>query len=397
MDLVLVAALFPETVGPGHAAYLAHDLGLHCPAWNLESTCASALIALQTAQALVQTETYHHVLIVVSHLGSQAVHEADTLSWSMGDGVGALVVGRVQPDQGILSTHVMSTASTCGAYLHELTIDAHGKPWRQTRTGDDVSVLAETAVDFVRDCCHAAVQKAGVSLDQIDFFAFNTPTAWYTQVCTTALSIPPERTLSLYPQYANIGPVFPVANLYHAVQTEKIRADDLVLVYANGAAATAAAMVMRWGNVALGEASTVANTPTIAAEPIQLAIPTTQSELARDRLQKTLLAATPNEQYSILEAYLIQWLAQARQIDFTQIDAQDFLATLLDSLLAIVLRNHLETELQVHIPMEHFFGSYTIADLAELLLHQLDVVHVMTSVSGTTPPASHIEREIISL
>jgi 3-oxoacyl-[acyl-carrier-protein] synthase-3 len=93
IDLAIVAALFPSDVGPGMATHLAQRIGLSCPAWNLESTCASALIALQTAQAFLQTGTYRQILIVVSHIGSQAVDDADTLSWSMGDGAGAMVVG----------------------------------------------------------------------------------------------------------------------------------------------------------------------------------------------------------------------------------------------------------------------------------------------------------------
>jgi 3-oxoacyl-[acyl-carrier-protein] synthase III len=60
-------------------------------------------------------------------------------------------------------------------------------------------MLAETAVDCVRTCCEGAVAAAGVTFEQIDFFAFNTPTAWYASVCTRALGIDPERTINLYP------------------------------------------------------------------------------------------------------------------------------------------------------------------------------------------------------
>ncbi|MCX7596621.1 MAG: 3-oxoacyl-ACP synthase, partial [Fischerella sp.] len=51
VELMIVASLFPEQVGHGNAVYLAQQLGLSCPAWNLESTCSSALVALQNAHA----------------------------------------------------------------------------------------------------------------------------------------------------------------------------------------------------------------------------------------------------------------------------------------------------------------------------------------------------------
>jgi len=381
VDLMIVASLFPDAVGPGLAAQLAQELKLSCPAWNLESTCASALVALQTAQALVQTAAYRHVLIVVSHIGSRCINEQDTLSWSMGDGAGAFVVGSVKPNQGILSSKIMPTTATCGAYVHELVIDSQGKPRLQTRTGENVSTLAETAVDCVRYCCQEAVKAAGVSLDQIDLFAFNTPTAWYASVCAKALDIQPERVINLYPLYANIGPVFSVANLYHAVSTGRICENNLVLVYANGAAATAAATVMRWGDVALGAAST---------EPLgmQAATPD-RPAVAASCLQEKLLAVNPQQRYSILEAYLLEWLA-ARQLAPSQLNSQLLLTTLLDSLMAIVFRSQIELDLQVRVPMEKFCGDTTIRHLAEFLLNQWTVAELMT-------PASQAEREIVSL
>ncbi|MBE9170023.1 hypothetical protein IQ238_21710 [Pleurocapsales cyanobacterium LEGE 06147] len=83
-------------------------------------------------------------------------------------------------------------------------------------------------------------------------FVFNTPTSWYASVCAGALNIDPDRTINLYPRYANIGSVFPIANLYHAVASDCIHDNDLILVYTNDAGATAGAMVMRWGEVAIG-------------------------------------------------------------------------------------------------------------------------------------------------
>ncbi|MGI0485827.1 3-oxoacyl-ACP synthase III family protein [Pantanalinema rosaneae CENA516] len=403
IDLAIVASLFPDTVGPGAAAYVARELGLSCPAWNLESTCASALIALQTAQALVQNGTYRTVLIVVSHIGSRAVNEADTLSWSLGDGAGALVVGSVPGDRGILSTHIMPTTATCGAYVHEMVIDQAGQPRIRTRTGEKISTLAETAVDAVRHCCQTAIQAAGVTLDQIACFAINTPTAWYASVCAKALGIDPARVINLYPLYANIGPVFPIANLHHAATIGKLHDDDLVLVYANGAAATAAAMVMRWGEVALGSSLTQPCQRSQNAEPLHLATPISHlnasgTEESRPTDLRSQLLTTPlPDRRPLLETYLLAWFANARQLSPDQIHVQLLLTTLLDSLLAIVLRHQLETDLQIQVPMEQFFGDQTISDLMEFLLQQLMVSALVSADATKFAPDDAIEWESISL
>lgn len=396
IELVIVASIFPDEIGFGNAAYLARKLNLHCPAWNLESTCSSALIALQNASALVQTGEYQNVLVVVSHLGSNAVDKEDSLSWSMGDAAGAFIVDSLHPNQGILGSKILHTAATCEAYTHELEIDHQGKPRMRTRTGENPSVLAETAVEFVRTCCQGAIASAGVTLDQIDFFAFNTPTAWYASVCTQALGIDPELTLNLYPRYANIGPVFPLATLYHAAQSGKLRENDLVLAYTNGAAATAAATVMRWGDVALGSVPT----PPISVTPAQekIHVPAGKATPKETLSREQLLAAQPKEQQEILETYLLNVLASLLQHPSSNLTPEQSLASFLDSLIVLMLKSRIETDLQVRVSIEQFFGESTITQLAKHLLNQFALANLMASDSGSVTEVNEAEeREKLSL
>ncbi|AFY33177.1 3-oxoacyl-[acyl-carrier-protein] synthase III C-terminal domain-containing protein [Calothrix sp. PCC 7507] len=383
VELMIVASLYPGQIGPSNACYLAEQLGLCCPAWNLESTCSSALIALQNADALLQTATYKNVLVVVSHLGSQTVDEEDTLSWSMGDGAGAFVVDTLKPNQGILGTKIVPTTATSGAYSYELITNSQGQPQIFTRTGENAISLAETAVDFVRVCCEGAVAAAGVGLEQIDFFAFNTPTAWYTNVCTRALGIDGERTINLYPHYANIGPVSAIANLYHAAKLGKIRENDLVLVYTNGAAATAAATVMRWGDVKLGYSTTPIKV-TLSDENIQHSAITNFS-------REKLLAVPPEARQQLLEKSMQQWLATTMEVSLTDLNPQARLTSYLDSLMALTFKSRVETDLAIRVPINQFFGENNIVQLAELLLSHLALVN-LTSLSNEVE-----EREILSL
>lgn len=410
VDLVIATSLFADPTGLGHATTLAHQLNLNCPAWNLESTCSSALIALQNAHALVQAGIYHHVLVVVSQIGSNAVDDADTLSWSMGDGAGALVVSTLKGVsasaqhsgvQGILGSKIISTAVTHGAYTHELIADG-GVSRLRTRTGENAGLLAETAVDFVRTCCQGAAVAAGVSLDQINFFAFNTPTAWYASVCTRALGIDPERTINLYPRYANIGPVFLIANLYHAAQGGKLQDNDLVLVYTNGAGATAGAMVMRWGEVALGTNPAPPLSVTSEAENVHLAVNSSQktellsSTEIRSISREQLLATAPDQRLLLLESYLLGWLTHSLQLPAHHLNLHQCLTSFLDSLMVLMFRSQIETDLQVQVPMEKFMGEITVAQLAINILNQCTLANLIDE-SINSGESHQQEREKLSL
>lgn len=253
VDLLLVASFLPEQIGFGNAAFVARQLGLHCGAWNLDATCASTPIALQTACALVQAGTYRNALVVISCTYSRFFDEDDTLSWFFSDGAGAFLINSLNENQGILGTKTVNTCVLCDQFSFKLTSNEQGNPrFRMLVAKGTNKVIGETAEGLVRTCCEGAVAAAGLTFEQIDFFIFNTASAWFASFCTRVLGIDPERTINMYPLYANIGPALILANLYHAAELGKIRENDLVLIYGFGAASSASASVMRWGNVALG-------------------------------------------------------------------------------------------------------------------------------------------------
>ncbi|MEI1377901.1 3-oxoacyl-[acyl-carrier-protein] synthase III C-terminal domain-containing protein [Nostoc sp. UHCC 0926] len=253
VDLLLVASFLPEQIGFGNAAFLARQMGLQCGAWNLDASCASTPIALQTACALVQAGIHRNVLVAISCTYSRFFDKDDTLSWFFSDGAGAFLVSSLKPNQGILGTKTVNTSILCDQFSFKLTEDKQGNQRFQMQVPKGTNkVIGETAADLLLTCCEGAIAAAGVTLEQIDFFIFNTPTAWFASFCTRVLGIDPERTINVYPLYANIGPALTVANLYHAADLGKIHENDLVLIYGFGAASSASASVMRWGNVTLG-------------------------------------------------------------------------------------------------------------------------------------------------
>jgi 3-oxoacyl-[acyl-carrier-protein] synthase-3 len=251
---MITASVWPNQLGFGDAAFLARQLGLQdeAAAWSLDANCGSTPVVLQIASALVQQGDYHNVLAVISCSNSRFYNEDDTMSWFLGDGAGAFVVSVLEGNQGVLGTKTVHTSALYDVISPICTVDEQGNPQVRMQMGKHANALGETALDLLLICCKDAMAAADVTLNKIDFFLFNTPTAWMADFYTRMLSISPERTINLYPQYANIGPVLTVANLYHAAQLGKIREDDLVLIYGSGAAGAACASVMRWGNVALG-------------------------------------------------------------------------------------------------------------------------------------------------
>ena len=258
VDLMLVASMLPEQIGIGNASFLVKELGLECPAWNIESMQSGALVGLQTACAMVKSGEYRNVLVVVSCTYSRNINEKDSLSWITGDGAGAFLVSSCGTDRGVLCTKVINTTATNNAYSYSLVKDPQDDPRISLQIGKNMSQqIRDNSAKFIRESCKGVIDNAGITFNEIDFLVFNTPFAWFAELFTATLDIDPDKTLNMYPYYANIGSALPLANLYYAAKLGKINKDSLVLLFSVGGSSTSAATVMRWGDVALGSSPNI--------------------------------------------------------------------------------------------------------------------------------------------
>jgi 3-oxoacyl-[acyl-carrier-protein] synthase-3 len=256
VDLMIVTSFLPDQIGPGNAVFLARELGFKKPAFNLESACASSVVALHTASGLVSAGMYRNVLVVSSCTYSRYADPVDSLSWFMGDAAGAFVVGPSRGDDGLLGMHTIPTPETCNTFYFDR---GDGDVPVMRCTPETGRILQATGETHLRTCCEGAARDAGVALSDIDFFVFNTPTAWFDRFAARALGVDPSRTISTYTRYANVGAALMPANLHAAALEGKVKRGDRVLVYAVGSVSSASAAVVRWGDVAVHSRPTLAS------------------------------------------------------------------------------------------------------------------------------------------
>lgn len=255
VELMIVSSFQPDQLGVGNAAFLARELGLRRPAWNLETACSSSVVAFHTACGLVSAGQYRSVLVVASCTYSRNADDADSVSWFLGDGAGAIVVSRVAEGEGLLGMHTVPTTETCDTFYYAMTPQASAPPRAVMQcTPQSGRILHESAEPQLRACCEGAAQRAGVRLADVDLLVCNTPTAWFSAFAARALGLDPGRTVSYFPRTGNIGCALMPVNLHAAAREGRLRRGDLVLLYSVGSVSTASAAVVRWGDVALGPA-----------------------------------------------------------------------------------------------------------------------------------------------
>ena len=253
LDLLICASAMPDHHGIGSATYLARELSLTGAAWNLESAGASPMIGLQTACSLIATGQFRKALVVTSCTYSQGASESEAVAWRVGDAATAMVVGPVAEGFGCLGAHSIHTGDSPAIWPQRLAEDAEGKlGYRLSRHPESENALTRTIEQTLEECSDRALEQAGLSLAEVDRFVFSMPGPPQIAQVASVLEIDPRQILSVYPCYAETGPARLGLELFHAAHWKQFRPGELVLLYAVDHAANSSAMVLRWGEVALG-------------------------------------------------------------------------------------------------------------------------------------------------
>lgn len=253
---LITVSMFADKIGAGDAGFLARQLNHRGGAFSVEATCAGSLRALLVACGLVGTGQCTRVLVVVTGALARAVDIDDPDSRVCGDAAAAFLVAPREPGTGVLGSCSIHTGKTCGTWLLDAVAAGPGDDGGQKvrlRTDPSVAhVLRRSAEPSLRKAVTTALERSGVTLEDIGFFVFNAASAWHAKASARVLGVDPKMTLDTFPMYGNIGPALqPVITHIGAVE-RNLAPEDLVLLYGYGGQAEAIAVVMRWGYVALG-------------------------------------------------------------------------------------------------------------------------------------------------
>lgn len=253
IDLALVSSFVGDRFGVGNASYFARELGLAAPAWNFETACSSSLVGLHMAASLVRSDDYRRILVVVSTSNSVQVEDDDTMGWFVGDGAGAFVVERCSGPSGVLGWKTINSVGTNDMFVIRSIPEAAGGTRLCTVPSPNAASMArDTAEPYLLETVSGALSMAELDVRDVDFWVFNTPNAWYAEFCGQVLGVDASRYHSVYPRYANIGGALMPATLYHALHEERVRPGQIIGFYSIGSSSTAAAVVMRAGDISLG-------------------------------------------------------------------------------------------------------------------------------------------------
>jgi 3-oxoacyl-[acyl-carrier-protein] synthase-3 len=102
VELIIVATITPDTLTPATACYVQQQLGAFgAVAFDISAACSGFLYAMKIAKRLISDGAFSNALIIGAEKLSTFVNWKDrTTCVLFGDGAGAAVLRRAEPDEG---------------------------------------------------------------------------------------------------------------------------------------------------------------------------------------------------------------------------------------------------------------------------------------------------------
>jgi 3-oxoacyl-[acyl-carrier-protein] synthase III len=247
---LIIATATPDQPCPATAAFVQHELGLACGAFDLNAECAGFVYALVTA-AMFTHVTREPVLVVGADTHSRYVNPDDRdTAVLLGDGAGAVVVAP-SPFGALLSFDLGCDGS--GASFLEIPAGGSRRPPTLETVKAKQHYIQMNGPELFREAVRASVRSAaialdgaGVTADDLDLFIPHQANARIIAAVAKRLGIPEQSVMMNLDRYGNTSSAsIPIA-LAEAADTGRLHDGDLVLLSGFGAGMTWASAVVRW-------------------------------------------------------------------------------------------------------------------------------------------------------
>jgi 3-oxoacyl-[acyl-carrier-protein] synthase III len=275
LDYIIFNTMTPDHILPGSGPLLGAKLGCPgTPALDIRAQCAAMIYSFQLADALLKTPGINSILVVGSeaHAGFMPWRDWDVLDGHgeatpgdyeratlhrgfaviFGDGAGALVLERSKDERaGLLALDL----HTDGRFSDELRIPAgfRRRPYATSEVVEDADFIPRMngkevfrhAVSKLPQTVRTACERAGVRLDEIDWFLAHQANDRINRVVRERLGVPAEKVPSNITSYGNTSAATIPILVDEMRRDGRLRAGQLVCFLALGAGLHWGAAVMR--------------------------------------------------------------------------------------------------------------------------------------------------------
>ncbi|MGH9020574.1 MAG: beta-ketoacyl-ACP synthase III [Acidimicrobiales bacterium] len=236
IDFLVLATTTPDRMCPATAPMIADDLGLSCPAMDVNAACSGFMFAVRTAQGLLETGN-RRILVVGAENLSRWVDWGDrNTAVLLADGAGACVMEYDDVGNDLLSFSL----GTDGSAADLLTCE-HGGHFQM-----DGKEVFRRAVRVVVSSAEEALERAGVGADELSLLIPHQANVRIIQAACQRLGVDMDKAVVVLDRYGNNSSASIPLAVGDARDNGRVKPGDLALLTGFGAGMTWASAVVRW-------------------------------------------------------------------------------------------------------------------------------------------------------
>ncbi|MEU3551938.1 3-oxoacyl-ACP synthase III family protein [Streptomyces longwoodensis] len=255
VDLVICSTYTPDHMLPNTASAIMSKAGMPArPGFDVNSGgCPGAVFALDVGAKYVASGRYPRVAVVLTDVGSKLFDPEDrTVGVIFGDAAACYILEPTLQGRGLGETLLRSDPDhyTSVYAAREQRRDQHGCV-KKSGFGDNFTTMRgkeikEFVLGVIPEFMRETVLKAGLELDDIDFFALHQANRTLVHGVMDALGQPHHKTLTNIEHLGNTSGASVPLVLRDAVDSGRLRPGQLALLTAFGGGLNYGAVLVRW-------------------------------------------------------------------------------------------------------------------------------------------------------
>ncbi|MEQ2525722.1 ketoacyl-ACP synthase III [Robertmurraya yapensis] len=237
IGLILVATVTPDVPFPSVACKIQERLGaVNAAAMDISAACAGFMYGMVTAKQFIEGGSYKYVLVVgVEKLSKITDFDDRGTAVLFGDGAGAVVMGKVSGDRGILAFE-LGADGTGGKHLYQDEyIIMNGREVFKFA----VRQMGESSVNVL--------EKAGLTKEDVDMLIPHQANIRIMEASRQRLELPIEKMSKTVHKYGNTSAASIPISIVEELEAGKIKDDDVLVMVGFGGGLTWGAIALRWG------------------------------------------------------------------------------------------------------------------------------------------------------
>ncbi|PYU02698.1 MAG: 3-oxoacyl-ACP synthase [Acidobacteria bacterium] len=253
IDMIIVASVTPDMLFPATACLVQDHIGAK-RAWgfDLSAACSGFAYALTVGAQFVGSGAHKKVLAIGSDAMTSILNYEDRATCVLfGDGAGAVLLEPAADGEGILDFE-HDVDGSGGRYLHMPGGGSLHPPTHETvdkkmhYVHQEGSAVFKYAVRRMAELAAHVVERNGLKSEDIALVVPHQANLRIIRAMQERLGLPDERVMVNIDRYGNTtGGTIPLG-LRDAVEQQKLKKGDLVLLMAVGAGYTTGSVLLRW-------------------------------------------------------------------------------------------------------------------------------------------------------